>query len=69
MRLLRWLARMKVGTENIAYPMECEQCRYKWLAMVEAGKIEWSEFHVELHHGDLLECPKCGYWSEIVRED
>ena len=45
---------MNVGTENVAYPMQCDQCSYKWLAMVEAGKIEWTEFHIELYHGDLL---------------
>jgi hypothetical protein len=59
---------MTVGTENIAYPMKCEHCNYKWLALIEASKIEWSEFHVELHHGDLLECPECGGWTEINRE-
>jgi DNA-directed RNA polymerase subunit RPC12/RpoP len=56
---------MQVGQENIAYPMECERCNYNWLAVVEASKIEWSEFHVELHHGGSLECPECGYWTDI----
>jgi hypothetical protein len=60
---------MNVGQENVAYPMECDQCNFKWLALVEASKIEWSEFHVELHHGDLLECPECGHWTEIKRDD
>lgn len=60
---------MKVGTENVAYPMKCEHCSYPWLAVVEAGKIEWSEFHVELHHGDLLECPKCGHWNPIEKDE
>jgi DNA-directed RNA polymerase subunit RPC12/RpoP len=60
---------MNVGQENIAYPMECARCNYQWLALVEASKIEWTEFHVELYHGDLLECPKCGHWTEINRND
>lgn len=60
---------MRVGTENVAFPMKCENCDKKWLALVEAGKIEWSEFHVELHHGNLLECPKCGHWNDINSED
>jgi DNA-directed RNA polymerase subunit RPC12/RpoP len=60
---------MKVGQENVAYPMECDRCNYQWLALVEASKIEWSEFHIELHHGDKLECPSCGHYTEINRED
>ena len=60
---------MKVGQENVAYPMECDSCGRKWLAMVEASRIEWGDGNVELHHGDLLECPECGHWTEIVRED
>lgn len=60
---------MTVGVENVAYPMECDKCGRKWLAVVEASKIEWTEFHVELHHGDLLECPDCGHWTEIKRDD
>jgi hypothetical protein len=58
---------MQVGQENVAYPMSCDRCNYQWLALVEASKIEWSEFHVELHHGDMLECPECGHWTEIDR--
>ena len=58
---------MQVGQENVAYPMECDRCNYQWLALIEASKIEWSEFHVELHHGNELECPKCGHWTEIDR--
>ena len=69
MQSLRWQGVMRVGEENVAYPMECEQCRYKWLAVIEASKIEWTEFHVELYHGDLLECPKCGYWNPIERDE
>lgn len=59
---------MKVGIHNVAYHMECSACSKKWLAVIEASKIEWTEFHVELHHGDMLECPECGSWTEIVRE-
>lgn len=59
---------MTVGQENVAYPMECSHCGTKWLAVIEASKIEWTEFHVELHHGDLLECHNCGNWTEINRE-
>ena len=60
---------MKVGQENVAYPMSCDRCNYQWLAVVEASKIEWTEFHVELHHGDMLECPECGQRTEINRDD
>lgn len=59
---------MNVGIENIGYHMECENCGKKWLAVVEASKIEWTEFHVELHHGDELECPECGHYTPINRE-
>ena len=59
---------MKVGIHNVAYNMVCENCSKKWLAVIEASRIEWTEFHVELHHGDELECPECGHWTEIVRE-
>lgn len=59
---------MNVGVENVGYHMECDRCNYTWLAVVEASKIEWTEFHVELHHGDELECPECGYYTPINRE-
>lgn len=59
---------MNVGIENVGYHMECDRCNYAWLAVVEASKIEWTEFHVELHHGDELECPECGYYTPINRE-
>jgi DNA-directed RNA polymerase subunit RPC12/RpoP len=59
---------MRVGEENVAYPMKCDHCGRQWLAVVEASKIEWSEFHIELYHNDLLECPDCGGWTEIDRD-
>lgn len=48
--------------------MECKHCGKNWLAVVEASAIAWSDFHVELHHGDMLECPECGQWTEIQRD-
>lgn len=59
---------MKVGIHNVAYNMECATCGRQWLAVIEASRIEWTEFHIELHHGDSLECPECGNWTEINRE-
>jgi predicted RNA-binding Zn-ribbon protein involved in translation (DUF1610 family) len=59
---------MRVSQQNVAYPMECKHCGKNWLAVVEASAIAWSDFHVELHHGDMLECPECGQWTEIQRD-
>ncbi len=56
---------MNVGIENVAYNMECDFCGKKWLALVEADRIEWPDGSVEVSHGQLLECPACGKWTEI----
>ena len=60
---------MKVGQQDVSYPMECMFCGKKWLAVIEAGTIDWENGEEpEIHHGELLECPECGEWTPIENE-
>lgn len=59
---------MQVGVDDVAYPMTCDHCRFKWMAIVQATVIEWDEDDIELHHGNFLECPECHKWTEIDYE-